>query len=480
VVLRIVALVPHYFGGAGGESLWSQPDQAAALTFLAAGWALALAVGLTSPARAGLAAGLAVGLAVTEFGFRLSDLGYVFRYGSSQAGPGLWLMSAAWVVGAAGATAAVLAARRRHGQELHASPQASSDSSTPLSPAGASPLPSGQAEEVESTWWDAKPSEFGSAISTSAFQLQDPVEPQAGEPGNTGWDPDRPGSGFPPPPPLEAPHRAAAHLPEAWADWTPDGEPQSLPDSPEDGARADATTPDLQAGRGMPSGRPNDAADDVANAAGLNAGSEAGDDPGGATQVAPVIAESDTLAPSYRRAGVLLMAVLAAATAGAFLPAWDHYTGVETATGRAVGFSAGNAFSAPWQVVVGTVLVAVAILVLPILGSRLRARPVAAAVVAGSLIVLASQFVDAIVQLDQPIPSSIISPGEANQLGLQLHMRLTGWFTLDLLVAFALFAVAMVLGHIRLLPARAEHHTSPAGTWPGGPDPRRPASLPGA
>jgi hypothetical protein len=105
---------------------------------------------------------------------------------------------------------------------------------------------------------------------------------------------------------------------------------------------------------------------------------------------------------------------------------------------------------------------------------------VAAAVVAGSLIVLASQFVDAIVQLDQPIPSSIISPGEATQLGLQLHLSLTGWFTFDLLVAFALFAATMVLGHLRLVHTPAESEASPAGTCPGGPDPRQPASLPGS
>ena len=55
------------------------------------------------------------------------------------------------------------------------------------------------------------------------------------------------------------------------------------------------------------------------------------------------------------------------------------------------------------------------------------------------------------VQVDRPVPPSVagLSPTQANQLGLQLHMTLTGWFTLDLLAGFALFVAAMVFGHIR-------------------------------
>src|ERR1700722_9111031 len=113
VILHVVAMVPHYYGGPGQGSAWSQPDQAALYSVLAAGWAVALGLGLTGPARAGVSAGAAVGLAATEFGFRLSDLGEVFRYGVGQASTGLWLMTAAWAGGAAGAVIPVLAARRR-------------------------------------------------------------------------------------------------------------------------------------------------------------------------------------------------------------------------------------------------------------------------------------------------------------------------------------------------------------------------------
>ena len=221
---------------------------------------------------------LAVGMAATEFGFRLSDLGEVFRYGSGSAAPGLWLMTAAWVLGAGGAALAVLATR------------AGRDSrSTPVED-GPSDLP----------------------VSMTATSL-----PAAGSPG-----------------------------------------------------------------------------------VGL----------------------------------VVVIALLALATAGAFLPAWDHYAGVATTTGRTVSFNLGDAFSGPWQVVIGTVFVALVLAVIPLAATRLRSRAAAAALVAGSLIVLATQFIAAVVQVDRPVPPSVagLSPTQANQLGLQLHMTLTGWFTLDL------------------------------------------------
>ena len=114
VILHVVAMFPTYFAGPGDHgSLASQPDQAALYAVLAAGWALVLVIGLTGPARMPVAAGVAVGLAATELGFRITDLGYVARYGTVEAGAGLWLMTAAWVVGAAGAVVAAVAAVRR-------------------------------------------------------------------------------------------------------------------------------------------------------------------------------------------------------------------------------------------------------------------------------------------------------------------------------------------------------------------------------
>ena len=60
-----------------------------------------------------MTAGIAVGLAATELGFRVSDLGGALQAGGSRAGSGLWIMTAAWVVGAAGAVLLVVAARSR-------------------------------------------------------------------------------------------------------------------------------------------------------------------------------------------------------------------------------------------------------------------------------------------------------------------------------------------------------------------------------
>jgi hypothetical protein len=310
VILHVVAMLPHYFGGAGQASLWSQPDQAAEYVVLAAGWALALGLGLSSPARAGVAAGLAVGIGATELGFRLSDLGDVFRYGSGQAAAGLWLMSVAWAVGAAGAAVAVIAARRR------------------------------------------------------------------------------------------------------------------------------AAQPAIQAALPEP--------------------------------------------PRYGPGAVVLVAALALATAGAFLPAWNRYVGVATTTGRSISFNLGNAFSGPWQVVLGTVISGLALAVVPILAVRLRARAVGAAVVAGSLVVLASQFVSAIVQVGEAVPPSVagLNATQANQLGLQLHMTLSGWFTFDVLAAFGLFVATMVLAHARLEETPPGFQASSVGTWPSAPDSRRAATLP--
>ena len=163
-------------------------------------------------------------------------------------------------------------------------------------------------------------------------------------------------------------------------------------------------------------------------------------------------------------------------TAGAFLPAWDRYVGLVTTTGRTVSFNLGNAFSGPWPLVLGNVLVALALAAVPIVASRLRDRQVAAFAVVGSLLVLASQFTAAIVQVNQPVPPAVagLTPAQAEQLGLQLHMSLTGWFTLDVLAAYGLFVAVMVIGYLR--PATVQENS--AGTWATAPEARRAASLP--
>jgi hypothetical protein len=386
VILHVVAMVPYYFGGSGRGSLWSEPDQAAQYAVLAAGWALALGLWLSGPARARVGAAVAVGLAAAELGFRLSDLGEVFRYGSGQAAAGLWIMTAAWVAGATGAGLAVLAVRHRHRRPGSAVPTAA------LVPPGV--LGAGTAPEPAST--EPAPADL----------FASPVTPALGP----GSDVTRPlGAGF-------DVTDSLAPVPDATGSLAP------IPD-----------------------------ATDFLTAAPAGTG-------------------------SWGAAPAVLLVVLALATAGAFLPAWDHYAGIATTTGRTLSFNLGNAFSGPWQVVIGNVLVPLAVVVVVVVAVRMRSRALGAALIAGSLIVLATQFTAAVVQVDRAVPPAVagVSPAQANQLGLQLHMSLTGWFTFDVLAAFALFAAAMMLGHVREVPAAA----SSAGTWPPAAYERQTASLP--
>lgn len=306
VVLHVVAMFPDYFAGNSAQSIASQSDQAALYGVVAGIWALALGFGVSSPTRVRAAAGIAVGAAVTEAGFRLSDVGQVFRYGTSQASPGLWLMVAAWFVGVAAAVLAVVAVRRA--------------------------------------------------------------------------------------------------------------------------ARVEPAT-------------------------------------------APVPAEDPLVPRLVARLGVALLAL---ATAALFLPAWDHYQGSSSVTGRGFSFNLGNAFAEPWQVVTGNVLSAVAIAAVPILAGLWlwRDRQLSAGAVAGALGMLAAQFVAAVVQVDQPVPPSIagLSPAQAHQLGLAIGLKLTGWFLADALVAFALFALVMALATARPVQENSE------ATLPSAPDARRAAT----
>ena len=306
VVLHVVAMFPNYFAGDSSQSIASQPDQASLYAVVAGVWAIALGFGLSSPARVRASAGIAIGAAAAEAGFRLSDLGEVFRYGTSQAGAGLWVMMAAWFFCVAGAVVAAVAVFK---------------------------------------------------------------------------------------------YTRAGHAPA-----------------------------------GVPAERP----------------------------VVP------------RAGAVVGVGVLSLATAGLFLPAWDHYDGASSVTGRAFSFNLGDAFALPWQIVTGNVLSAVAIAVVPILAALWiwRDRQLAAGATAGVLGMLAAQFVAAVAQVDQAVPPSIagLSPAQAHQLGVTIGLKLTGWFLGDVLLAFALFAVTMALATARPVQENS------LGTLPSAPDARSAAT----
>jgi hypothetical protein len=351
VILHVVAMIPAYFATSGGQaSLFSQADQAAAYSVLAAGWAVVLGIGLTGPSRVPICAGLATGLALTEFGFRVSDVGAIIRYGSDLAGAGLWIMVAAWVVGAAAAAVLVVAARRRSRRVPGAAPVAPEEEQAP-----------GLGEDAVVTGtglWTGGPVGAGMAHEMEAYEV-----------------------GAPPP-------VATDELPVA-----------------------------------------------------------AGSDPG-LTSILWTV----------------LLGLLGLITALCFLPAWDHYVGV-TSTGSTFSFNLGNAFSGPWQVVLGNVLVALAIVAIPVAGSRLRDRGAAAAAVGGSLIVLASQFVSAVVQVDEPVTLTAI-PARYLEQGSQFGIKLTVWFTIDVLAAFALFAAVMIWATSRVV------YVNSRGTLPKAPEVR--------
>ena len=394
VVLHVVAMVPTYFVGTG--SLMSQADQAALYAVLAASWALALGIGLTGPHRTPVAAAVAVGVAVTELGFRVADLGDAIRYGSSSVGAGLWLMEAAWVVGAVAAVVAVLAVRARRR------------------------VPDHVAETRASEWdidWSSPP--HGTATADPYFdaerRTEGPVAPTMGTEGPVA--------------------------------------PTMGTEGPADPTMGTESLESPTVGMSVPGAHDTTAAIPSAH--------------GGDTSVLSVVPETDE-DPHERLAWTLLVAVLAVIVAGAFLPAWDHALAVSTQTGQTVSKSLGNAFSGPWQQVVGTVLAALALLAVPIVAIRLRHKPVGAALVVGALLVLTSQLVAAVVQVDEAVPPADfgISAQQARDLGLQLSLKLTGWFTLDALAAYALFAAVMVWATLRLV------HDSSAGTAPRTPEPR--------
>jgi hypothetical protein len=455
VVLHVVAMFPRYFGGSLAQgSLWSQPDQAALYAVLAAGWALALGLVLAGPARMRLGAAVAVGLAITEVGFRVADLGQALHAGVGQSSTGMWLMTASWVTGAAGATVATLAVLRRARLDADGpepGPAASPGGTASADPAGWSPLV---------TSWDG-PLDPASAGPTGSISPPDPGSAAS-------WGPK----------PEPDPGWAAQWGPESAADTGP---PASW--APEPGPARPATPPPLPPDPGPPNPwvavpvdptgpipvEPTAALPvDVTTAVGVDGPSARPIDSTPEVPTAP--------SGAYGAGPTALVAVLALITAGAFLPAWDRYVGQVSTTGRSITFSLGNAFSGPWPLILGNVLVALALVSVPIAVTRLRDRAVAASAVAGSLLVLAAQFTTAIVQVNQPVSPTVVglTPAQAAQLGLQLHLSLTGWFTVDVLAAYALFVAVMVIGYLR--PVAVQENS--AGTWASAPEARSPASLP--
>ncbi len=428
VVLHVVAMFPTYFTSQG--SLASQTDQAALYAVLAASWALALAIGISGPDRTKGAAALAVGVAATELGFRLSDVGDAVKYGTQTAGAGLWLMSAAWVVGALAAAVCVAAVLQRH---RPASTEASGESNRDLQVAGG----------VASTDTDREQDLAGQA---SSFEAGDnPYYDLGGSPGGAvAWSDD---SGLPADLPVDT-----ASVPVVDTASVPVVDTASVPVVDTASVPVVDTASVAAAGVSKPKRR--------------------------RTLRSPV-AESPEDAHE-RNLWTVLVFVLAAITAAAFLPAWDRGTATSSITGQSVVRSLGNAFSGPWQQVVGTVVAAVALLIVPVVAIRLRDKGVGAALAAGAILVLSTQLVAAVVQVNLPVPPADfgLSQAQASQLGLVLSVRLTGWFVVDAIAAYLLFAAVIVRATLRDVPQEAlANHTAPGQSpWPPDASPQNPWS----
>ncbi len=401
VILHVAAMFPTYSSLGGNASLASQPDQAALYSVLAAAWMLALGVGLTGPARLPLCAGLAAGVAATELGFRVSDVGDAIRLGSGQAGPGLWLMAVAWLVGAAGAVAAVAAASERSGRSVRTSRDVA------LSPSeGPHAGPYDQAFESPPGFaLDASPEIALEATSQTDVEGVGPTTVATVDSSDST---------------LALPVEVAAAV--------------------DSGDSTDALPVEVAAAV----------------------------DSGDSTDALPVAAAvgSGEGPPERSLHWTVLLGILGLATAGAFIPSWDHYVAVVGSTGQSFSSNVGYAFSGRWEEILGNVLVVMALAAVPIAASRWRNRAAGAAAVAGALMVLASQLVSAVVQVDQAVPSSAfgLTPRQYSQYGVRAGVKLTGWYTMDALAAFALFAAVMVWA-----TGRVVHENSP-GTLPNAPE----------
>jgi len=159
------------------------------------------------------------------------------------------------------------------------------------------------------------------------------------------------------------------------------------------------------------------------------------------------VADEERSEGRYERTNgwVVSVAALGLATGGLFLPPWDHYQLTSTVTGVTRSVDLGNGLSGPWPIVVGNLVVAGSVVVLAVVGVTLRRRRMGAALVGGSLAVLAGQMASAVVQADQPVsPAAVgLSPSAVTQFGVVIKVSLTGWFALDAIAALTLLTTMM-------------------------------------
>jgi len=177
--------------------------------------------------------------------------------------------------------------------------------------------------------------------------------------------------------------------------------------------------------------------------------------------------------PGRKHAGPLALLVLAAiGTAVAFAPSWDSYTLVAGATGTSQTITAGNAFDStnPGLVIAGNVAVMVAIVVVAALAALRRSPRRGALLLAGATVPLAAEAASALIQVSQPVSSTLfgISAAQASALELKISAGVTPIFWV-----FFVFVISLLVS-IAWLFTEPGHPAMPAFSgygWPSaGPD----------
>jgi hypothetical protein len=164
---------------------------------------------------------------------------------------------------------------------------------------------------------------------------------------------------------------------------------------------------------------------------------------------------------------VVLTTVVAVVLGVALLPAWDHYAVHSTVTGATIQKGEGSVFSAanPAWVVVGGILQAAALLVVPILAVLWRPARLGVLVSAGVLVVLAGQIASAVAGLSQSA-ATLFTPSQVSRFGLVIRPSLSPWFDLEAVAGVAL--LLLLVARWWTPPGGSLLDTYPLERQPGG------------
>jgi len=158
-------------------------------------------------------------------------------------------------------------------------------------------------------------------------------------------------------------------------------------------------------------------------------------------------------APAAARAGmarfrsssagtIALLTLCAIGAAASFVPSWDSYTIVQSATGSAETETLGNAFQNAGTVIFGDMACVVALIGIAVLAGLWRPARHGAALLGGVIVAMAGQAISALIQVSQPASPEVfgISAAQAQANGLTVSSGVTSIFWV-----FCLFVVAMAL-----------------------------------